>query len=123
MLPKQSKSNAFKIKKVTANGLTCLFYLSIHVIHEPSAIDNLSEEEEVAKTYEDLAPIYRKKELPKKNKVADAVDLLKQAIEKDPAKGFMQFVELMIKHNSKPTNNNNINFILTNNQAAYPVIT
>jgi hypothetical protein len=92
---------------------------------EPFAINDLTEEEEVAKTFEDFVP--RKKiKLPKKNMVAEAVDLLKQVGEKDPAKELITFmqeeaekarkhelriqlVELMLKHNSSNTMSNHVN--------------
>ena len=59
---------------------------------KPSAIDDISEEMEVAKTFEDFVPT-KKIKLPKKNKIAEAVDLLKQVVEKDPAKELMSFMK------------------------------
>ena len=50
---------------------------------EPSAINDLIEEE-IAKTIEDSVP-RKKMKLPKKNMVAEAIDLIKQVVEKDPA--------------------------------------
>ena len=91
---------------------------------EPSAINDLTEEEEVEKTFEDIVP-RKKMKLPKKNTVAEAVDLLKQVVEKDPAKELitfmqeeaekarkheLQLVELMLKHNSSNTSNHVNNF-------------
>jgi hypothetical protein len=104
---------------------------------ETSAIDSnyLSEEEEIAKTFDDFVPRKKMKKLPKKNKVAEAVELLKQVVEKDPAKELISFmqeeaekarkhelqlVELMLKHNSTPTTSNQINFSPRDNQTVYP---
>ncbi|XP_028396162.1 uncharacterized protein LOC114520140 [Dendronephthya gigantea] len=44
---------------------------------EPSALNDLSEEEEIAKTFDDFVP-QKKIKLPKKNQVTEAVELLKQ---------------------------------------------
>jgi hypothetical protein len=101
---------------------------------EPSALNDLREEEEVAKTLEDFVP-KKKIKLPKKNKVAEAVDLLKQVVEKDPAKELitfmqeeaekarkheLQLVELMLKHSSNHTNHTNhqVNFSSPQNKPA-----
>ena len=85
---------------------------------EPSALGDISEEEEVARTFEDFVPT-KKLKLPKKNKMAEAIDLLKQVVEKDPAKELVSFmkdeaekarkhelqlVELMLKHNNHTSN-------------------
>ena len=59
---------------------------------EPCAINDLTEEEEVEKTFEDFVP-RKKMKLPKKNTVAEAVDLLKQVVEKDPAKELITFMQ------------------------------
>ena len=85
---------------------------------EPSATNDLSEEEEIAKTFEDFVP--KKKVKPtKKNAATEAVELFKQVVEKDPTKEIISFMkeeadksrkhelqlmELMLKHQS-PTNN------------------
>ncbi|XP_028417144.1 uncharacterized protein LOC114541418, partial [Dendronephthya gigantea] len=92
---------------------------------EPSALNDLSEEEEIAKTFDDFVP-QKKIKLPKKNQVTEAVELLKQIVEKDPAKELitfmqeeadkarkheLQLVELMLKHTSTPTNSNQVNLV------------
>lgn len=85
---------------------------------EPSATTNLTEEEEIAKNFEDFLP--KKKVKPtKKNTVAEAVELFKQVVENDPAKEIISFmkheaekarqhelqlVELMLKYQSPPSN-------------------
>ena len=91
---------------------------------EPSAQGDIIEEEEIAKTFKDFVPT-KKLKLPKKNKMAEAIDLLKQVVEKDPAKELISFmkdeaekarkhelqlVELMLKHNNHTIANNQVSF-------------
>ena len=86
---------------------------------EPSSLNDLSEEEEVARTLEDFVPI-KKIKLPKKNNVSDAIELLKRVVEQDPAKELITFmreesekarkhelalVELMLKHGNTSQSN------------------
>ena len=91
---------------------------------EPSATNDLNEEEEIAKTFEDFVP--KKKIKPtKKNSVAEAVELFRQVVEKDPAKEILSFmkdeaekarkhklqlVELMLKRSNQSPTNNQITF-------------
>ena len=83
---------------------------------EPWALGDIREEEEVAKTFEDFVPT-KKLKLPKKNKMAEAIDLLKQVVEKDPAKELISFMKdeaekarkhelqlVELKHNSHTNN-------------------
>ena len=86
---------------------------------EPSSLNDLSEEEEVARTLEDFVPV-KKIKLPKKNNVSDAIELLKRVVEQDPAKELITFmreesekarkhelalVELMLKHGNTSQSN------------------
>ena len=72
-------------------GLTCCSHLSKQA-NQTLARCDISEEEEVAKTFEDFVPT-KKLKLPKKNKMTEDIDLLKQVVEKGPAKQLISFMK------------------------------